>query len=277
MLAIDSTVVSDDFRLGYLSLDSNERSQFQARELKSVPWPTGLQVVVGHWGYGHHSRIFLGKSIQISSPCKLDKAEVYVDAVASKQVLYRLIYAVDLASQRNSACIVVALTSPLFVAVMPHIFQETPTPWSRCVLSILFRCQPSSSKSCFTSTVLSGSLTILEGISCDFIIFFCHDLVWILTTSCFSALEIHAIIVLCDHTPASRLALFQVPCESVQYCQSGAAVDFNHGSYQEGLRRMISQLSPMIKRCIALLQDRITSMFRVIQQEVISILSCIYI
>ena len=51
MLAIDSTVVSNDFRLGYLSLDSNERSQFQARELKSVPWPTGLQVVVGHWGY----------------------------------------------------------------------------------------------------------------------------------------------------------------------------------------------------------------------------------
>lgn len=118
MLAIDSTVVSDDFRLGYLSLDSNERSQFQARELKSVPWPTGLQVVVGHWGYGHHSRIFPGKSIQIGSPCKLDKAEVYVDAVASKQVLYRLyrlICAVHLASQRNSACIVVALTSPLFV------------------------------------------------------------------------------------------------------------------------------------------------------------------
>ena len=35
-----------------------------------------------------------------------------MDAVASKQVLYRQIYAVHLASQRNSACIVVALTSP---------------------------------------------------------------------------------------------------------------------------------------------------------------------
>ena len=118
---------------------------------------SGCSGALGLW---HHSRIFAGKSIQIGSPCKLDKAEVYVDAVASKQVLYRLIYAVDLASQRNSACIVVARTSPLFVALMPHIFQETPTPWSRCVLSILFRCQPSSSKSCFTSTVLSGSLTI---------------------------------------------------------------------------------------------------------------------
>ena len=158
-------------------------------------------------------------------------------------------------SQRNSGCIVVAKTTPLFVALMPHIFEETPTPWSRCVLSILFRCQPSSSKSCFTSTVLSGSLTILEGISCDFIIFSCHDLVWILDTSCFSALKIHAIIVLRDHTPASRLALFQVPCESVQYCQSGAAVDFTHRSYQKGLCRMISQVSPMTKRCTLARQD----------------------
>ena len=217
--------VSHVLRLGYLSLDSNERSQFQARELKSVPWPTRA---LG---------IFVRKFIQIASPCKFDKAEVYVDAGASKEVLYRLLFAVHIASQRNSGCIVVAKTTPLFVALMPHIFEETPTPWSRCVLSILFRCQPSSSKSCFTSTVLSGSLTILEGISCDFIIFFCHDLVWILDTSCFSALKIHAIMVLRDHTPASRLALFQVPCESVQYCQSGAAVDFTHRSYQKGLCR----------------------------------------